>query len=619
MSDVVSGEDGLQWWAFMSNENHQRGIAISRKLELVSQITNFSGLPEGSITCLALGPDGAVWAGGAGGGVIRFQGTNAVPTLVATNGLLANPVNAIHCDAQGAVWIATDGGIVRRDATNWTEFTQTNGAPGRLVDAIESGPDGSVWFGALDGGLARFDGRTMKPVAPGAGTFIPSAVLKIFRAADGNLWFATQTGVTRYDGTTWVPLDEGDGLLPGFINAITQDSNGGMWFGGDNGLTRYQPVVSTNPMPALMVQTDQVYTNLNALPRITAGRLVTFKFNAVDFRTRPEKRLFRYAVVPGRAAFAPPKTDVLWQPATQNAEFPWPAKARGKYTFFVQSIDRDLNYSAAAMAQLMIVPPWYANAWIMAPSGTALLGLIGWAFVARSLVVRRKREAEQLRGQMLEQERQARLKLQATNQELERAKETADAANQAKSTFHGVGAALLSISVMNLLRSQNLPGVDFPNPAEVLTALNRAFAMESQNNFYFTMWYGVADKSTRRLRYSSGGHPPAILVTGPDLVGAQVEKLKTPGPPVGTFPESVYAVQETTLQPFNRLFVFSDGAYEIVRPHGSMLTLEEFVQHLAGRVAGGKDDLPVTLSYLENARGLTTFEDDLALLEFSLM
>jgi phosphoserine phosphatase RsbU/P len=133
------------------------------------------------------------------------------------------------------------------------------------------------------------------------------------------------------------------------------------------------------------------------------------------------------------------------------------------------------------------------------------------------------------------------------------------------------------------------------------------------------MWYGVADKSTRQLRYSSGGHPPAILVTGPDPVGAQVEKLKTPGPPVGTFPESVYAVQETTLQPFNRLFVFSDGAYEIVRPDGSMLTLEEFVQHLAGRVAGGKDDLPVTLSYLENARGLTTFEDDLALLEFSLM
>ena len=183
---------------------------------------------------------------------------------------------------------------------------------------------------------------------------------------------------------------------------------------------------------------------------------------------------------------------------------------------------------------------------------------------------------------------------------------------------HGVGAALLSISVMNLLRSQNLPGVDFGHPGEVLTALNRAFGMESQNNLYFTMWYGVAEKSTRQLRYSSAGHPPAILVTGPDRAGAQVEKLKTPGPPVGTFPDTAYAVQATTLQPFNRLFVFSDGAYEIVRQDGSMLTLEEFIQHLAERTAGGGDDLPSTLSYLERARGIPTFDDDLALVEVSI-
>ncbi|MDD5191448.1 MAG: SpoIIE family protein phosphatase, partial [Dehalococcoidales bacterium] len=75
---------------------------------------------------------------------------------------------------------------------------------------------------------------------------------------------------------------------------------------------------------------------------------------------------------------------------------------------------------------------------------------------------------------------------------------------------HGVGAALLSISVMNVLRSQNLPGVDFRQPGEVMAALNRAFGMESQNNLYFTMWYGVVNKSTRQLHYSSGGHPPRV-------------------------------------------------------------------------------------------------------------
>jgi signal transduction histidine kinase/CheY-like chemotaxis protein/ligand-binding sensor domain-containing protein/protocatechuate 3,4-dioxygenase beta subunit len=432
---MVPGLDGTIYAALASAPPARERIAILQGGSILSVLTNSSGLPGGQFQCLARSADGAVWAGTASSGVVRFAGTNDVATLVWTNGLLTNGINAIYCDPQGAVWIATDGGIVRNDGTNWTEFTRTNGAPGKFVDAIERGRDGSVWFSAWDGGLSHFDGQTMKPVAVGFGTFIPSAVLKIFREADGTLWFASTSGVTRYDGTTWVSLDEGDGLLPGDINAISQDSKGGMWFGGVNGLTRYEPVAATNPAPALVVQTDRAYTNLNELPHLTAGRLVTFKFSAVDFRTRPEKRLNRCAVITGRVETPPAKTDPLWNAPTRATQFEWSAPERGDYTMFVQAIDRDLNYSAPAVAHLTVVPPWYANAFIMVPACGGLAGLVGWALYARSLVIRRKREAEQLRGLMLEQERQARLKLEATNKELAEAKEAADAANQAKSTF----------------------------------------------------------------------------------------------------------------------------------------------------------------------------------------
>ena len=434
-NDMIPGPDGTLYAALASEPTVPARIAILQGGNVLSVLTNSAGPPGDHFQCLARADDGAVWAGTATNGLARFAGTHDGPTLVRTNGLLANSINAIHCDPQGAVWIATDGGIVRNHGTNWTEFTRTNGAPGRLVDAIESEPDGSVWFGASDGGLARFDGKALNPVAPGVGTFIPSAVLNIFRATDGILWFATQTGVTRYDGTSWVPLDEGDGLLPGDVVAIAQDASGGMWFGGKNGLTRYVPRVTTNPTPAVLVQTDQVYTNLQALPHITAGRLVTFKVNAVDFRTRPENRLYRYAVVPGHVDSAPARTNATWQPATRNAEFEWLSEARGEYTFFAQSIDRDLNYSTPAVAHLTIVPPWFANAWIMVPSGGVVLGLFGWAFVARSLVIRRKREAEQLREQMLEQERIAKAALEQEVAERKRAEEQAVEANQAKSQF----------------------------------------------------------------------------------------------------------------------------------------------------------------------------------------
>ena len=51
---------------------------------------------------------------------------------------------------------------------------------------------------------------------------------------------------------------------------------------------------------------------------------------------------------------------------------------------------------------------------------------------------------------------------------------------------HGVGAALLSVSVMNVLRSQSLPNTDFKDPEQVLGALNIAFPGEENNDMFFT-------------------------------------------------------------------------------------------------------------------------------------
>ena len=65
---------------------------------------------------------------------------------------------------------------------------------------------------------------------------------------------------------------------------------------------------------------------------------------------------------------------------------------------------------------------------------------------------------------------------------------------------HGVGSALLSVSAMNALRSQALPQTDFREPGQVLAALNNAFQMDQQNGLFFTIWYGVYHKPTRRHR-----------------------------------------------------------------------------------------------------------------------
>src|SRR5580700_8760415 len=79
---------------------------------------------------------------------------------------------------------------------------------------------------------------------------------------------------------------------------------------------------------------------------------------------------------------------------------------------------------------------------------------------------------------------------------------------------HGVGSALLSITVANTIRSGALLNTDFRMPEAVLGSLNQAFQTERQNDLYFTIWYGVYHRPTGILRYASAGHPSPILLSG---------------------------------------------------------------------------------------------------------
>ena len=101
----------------------------------------------------------------------------------------------------------------------------------------------------------------------------------------------------------------------------------------------------------------------------------------------------------------------------------------------MQAIDRDLNYSEPATIVLKVVPPWYLNGWIAIPSGGAILALLISSIVFGFHAYGKRREAQQLRDQMLEQEREAREVVEAKNSELEIARDAAESANRAKSTF----------------------------------------------------------------------------------------------------------------------------------------------------------------------------------------
>ena len=143
---------------------------------------------------------------------------------------------------------------------------------------------------------------------------------------------------------------------------------------------------------------------------------------------------------------------------------------------------------------------------------------------------------------------------------------------------HGVGVALLSVSAIEVLRSQALSNTDYQNPSSVLSQLNKTFKMQEHNDKYFTIWYGVFNKAKRTITYSCGGHPPAVLITGDSFEKSELKLLKNSCPIIGAMDDSEYENAVVELGKFNTLFIFSDGAYEIMMPNGLMWDFNEFVK-----------------------------------------
>jgi serine phosphatase RsbU (regulator of sigma subunit) len=183
---------------------------------------------------------------------------------------------------------------------------------------------------------------------------------------------------------------------------------------------------------------------------------------------------------------------------------------------------------------------------------------------------------------------------------------------------HGMSAALLSISVLNVIRTQSLAGADFANPASVLSQLNRSFRMEQHNSLLFTMWYGVLDTAVRQITFASGGHPPAVLLEPINEVSFRARQLSTRGVLLGLDPDAVFRNDICNIGRGSKLYVFSDGVYEISKPDGQTQQLADFVQQLSQPVRKGAARLDAMLNWAQALRGSDALEDDFSLIELAL-
>jgi serine phosphatase RsbU (regulator of sigma subunit) len=180
---------------------------------------------------------------------------------------------------------------------------------------------------------------------------------------------------------------------------------------------------------------------------------------------------------------------------------------------------------------------------------------------------------------------------------------------------HGAGAAMHAVSIINVLRQSALPGTDFRDPGQVLTALNGMFRMDTHGDMYFTVWYGVYDREERTLAYACAGHHASFLV-GPTATEATA--LRTRNPVIGVAPNPQFKVDVVPVISGSRLYVFSDGVFEITPATGPDWDLDDFQKLVLEPPVAGVPESRRLLSTVRERAKRTNFEDDFSLMTFTL-
>jgi len=176
---------------------------------------------------------------------------------------------------------------------------------------------------------------------------------------------------------------------------------------------------------------------------------------------------------------------------------------------------------------------------------------------------------------------------------------------------HGIGPALRAVSLSLFFNGEHMQQM-FPSydPGEILTSLNQQYPM-SDDGEYFTIWVGVWQCSTRLLRYATAGHPGSIVVKRDRSSVVLGERSW----PIGFSDDEVYGTDFITVNPGDRMYLFSDGIYEVMNSQGEIWgrkRLQEALEEVASQPMQSGLSRIIEQSRTWNAQG--GFEDDVALL-----
>lgn len=367
--------------------------------------------------------------------------------ISAADGLPHPWVRVIRETPDGALWLGTNGGGVIRylpgkQSGRFTAITRAQGLSSNLVRGIFPAPDGHLWIATEDGGVNRLDAATLDgPEGPAIAVvgerqgIFSRGVHQIVADGFGNLWMSSNQGIFRAslrdlnavaDGRLArlesVVYTERDGMRNREANGGVQDAGlrdlqGRIWFPTQHGVVRIEPRRALERQPPPLAFVEGVRVGSEDLPA-TGGavrllpdqRSFALDFTAPSFRA-PERQRFLFRLLP---------YDRDWIDAGTRRTAFYTKVPPGTYTFQVLASGPDGGWSERpGTLRLEIVPRFWETRWFL----VLILLAVASAMVAAARLWGARQRAQQRRLEHLIEERTATMAEQAEKlRELDRLK-----------------------------------------------------------------------------------------------------------------------------------------------------------------------------------------------------
>ncbi|MCC8536434.1 diguanylate cyclase domain-containing protein [Xanthomonas axonopodis pv. poinsettiicola] len=186
-----------------------------------------------SVLSLALDRRGDLWVGTYADGVFVLRDGQLLQHVGEAQGIPSGHIRAIAIDAQQAVWLATQRGVVKLVDGKRVPLAIA-GLPDGVITALAS-VDGALWIGSVDGAAVLRDGRVQQLDLERLGG---ARSVFGFQAIGDAVWISTDRGLYRVRGGTLARVGLEQGMPVDTVFQLIDDRLGNAWISSNRGVLR---------------------------------------------------------------------------------------------------------------------------------------------------------------------------------------------------------------------------------------------------------------------------------------------------------------------------------------------------------------------------------------------